>query len=89
VDIDPRLFTPPNNACTLQEMHRFLHAAVEHVEQTFATLREEDLDAPDAFGEFDTVLRRILYGLVHVQHHVGKLTAWLAVAGRPTDPWTA
>ncbi len=49
----------------------------------------EHLAAPDTYApqQFGTVINRLLYGLRHGQHHVGKLTGYLFSNGIDYDPW--
>ena len=51
------------------------------------TISMSELAQPDQFGQFRTVLHRLLYGLRHGQHHVGKLTGWLYSLGIDFDHW--
>jgi hypothetical protein len=49
----------------------------------------DQLNAADDYDETDfrTVTHRLMYGLRHVQHHVGKLTAYLNLEGIPLNHW--
>ena len=89
VDIDPRLLTPPNNTCTLVEVRGYaaeMHATIDEV---FDAMTFEELVGPDQYdeGEFRCVMHRLMYGLRHVQHHVGKLAAYLDAEGLDVDHW--
>jgi hypothetical protein len=88
-DIDPRLFTPPNNTCERAEALNYLAQTESSVDEVFGALTCTELDAADAYDETDfrSVYHRLLYGLRHAQHHVGKLTAYLNLEGIRLDHW--
>lgn len=91
VNIDPRLFRDPGTTRGRDELLLLLEIARGHVAQRLADMTDADLEQEDGFGEesseFDRVLRRILYGLRHGQHHVGKLAGRLAASGVSVDVW--
>jgi hypothetical protein len=89
VDIDPRLFTPPNNTCARAEALRYAERTRAYIDEVFDRLTLDELDAADAYDEthFRTVYHRLMYGLRHVQHHVGKLTAYLNMEGIQLNHW--
>jgi hypothetical protein len=86
-DIDPRLFTPPNNTCSREEALTFIEQTREHVDAVFGTMRAADLEAADGYGRFRNVLHRLLYSLRHTQHHVGMLHAALRAQGCEPGDW--
>jgi hypothetical protein len=93
VDIDPRLFRDPGKALGKDELLDLLSASRGHVAQRLADMTDVDLAEEDHYGEgaevreFDVVLQRILYGLRHGQHHVGKLACRLWANGVDLDVW--
>ena len=87
LDIDPRLFTPPNATCTREQAQSFIVHTKTHFESVFETISMPELAQHDEFGHFRTVLHRLLYGLRHGQHHIGKLTGWLYSIGIDFDHW--
>lgn len=78
-DIDPRLFTPPNNSCTRAEMLAFTKQTHLVVDEAFGSMTLDELRGPDGYDEteFDSVIHRLLYGLRHGQYHIGRLAAYL------------
>jgi len=88
-DIDPRLFTPPNNTCTLAEARSFAARTRVHMDEVFDTMTLDELAGRDDYNEqrFRCVFHRLMYGLRHVQHHVGKLAACLDAEGVTVDHW--
>jgi hypothetical protein len=88
-DIDPRLFTPIGVTVGKDEMRSFGRQTREHIETVSQRLSVAELAVVDEFepGESTTALHRILYGLRHTQHHVGKLTQSLASAGVVVENW--
>ncbi|MBN1875612.1 MAG: DinB family protein [Anaerolineae bacterium] len=78
-DIDPRLFTPPNNTCERAEVLGYAVRTQDYVDEVFESLTLEELSGADHYEEskFRSVYHRLMYGLRHGQHHVGKLTAYL------------
>ena len=89
VDVDPRLFTPTNNTCTLGEVRGYAAQTRTYIDEVFNAMTIEELVGPDHYdeGEFRCVFHRLMYGLRHVQHHVGKLAAYLDAEGLDVDPW--
>jgi hypothetical protein len=88
-DIDPRLFTPPNNVCTREKALQYVARTRAYIDETFdvlspAMLSEISLGWGD---EFRTVYHRLMYGLRHSQHHIGRLTVYLDLEGIEVDTW--
>lgn len=88
-DIDPRLFTPPNNTCSRAEALDYAAQTRAYIDAVFGGLTLDELQAADAYDETDfrSVYHRLMYGLRHVQHHVGKLTAYLNLEGIQLNHW--
>jgi hypothetical protein len=88
-DIDPRLFTPPNNTCERGEALQYAAQTRAYVDEVFDILTLDALSGVDDFDEssFRTVYHRLMYGLRHGQHHIGKLTAYLNLEGIRLDHW--
>ena len=89
VDVDPRLFTPPNNTCTLDEVRGYAAETRAYIDAVFDGMTPQELMGPDSYDEqkFRSVFHRLMYGLRHVQHHVGKLAAYLDAEGLDVDHW--
>jgi len=93
VDIDPRLFGDPGRLMCKHELLDLLCAARVHVAQRLDEMVDADLTEEDGYGEgtdvrkFDVVLHRILYGLRHGQHHVGKLAGRLWAKNVSSGEW--
>ena len=89
VDIDPRLFTPPNNTCERAEALQYTAQTMAYVDEVFDALTIEELNGTDHYDETDfrTVYQRLMYGLRHGQHHIGKLTAYLNLEGVQLEHW--
>lgn len=87
--IDPRLFTPPNNTCERVEALQYAAQTKAYIDQVFEGLTLAELEGPDEYdeSEFRSVYHRLMYGLRHGQHHVGKLTAHLNLEGIQLDHW--
>ena len=60
-----------------------------YVDEVFDVLTIDELNGPDDYDEstFRTVYHRLMYGLRHGQHHIGKLTAYLNLEGVQLDHW--
>ena len=88
-DIDPRLFTPPNNVCERAEALKYAALTGAYMDEVFDALTLDALAAADGYDEtsFRSVYHRLMYGLRHVQHHVGKLTAYLNLGGVQLSHW--
>jgi hypothetical protein len=88
-DIDPRLFTPPNNTCERAEALQYAAQTRAYIDEVFDALTLDALNETDHFedGEFRTVYHRLMYGLRHGQHHIGKLTAYLNLEGVQLNHW--
>lgn len=88
-DIDPRLFTPPNNICDRNQALRYAAQTRTYVDQVFEALTLDELNGADHYDEtgFRSVYHRLMYGLRHGQHHVGKLSAYLNMEGVQLDHW--
>ena len=89
VDIDPRLFTPPNNTCVRADALQYAGQTRAYIDEVFDALTLDELGETDHYDEsdFQSVYHRLLYGLRHVQHHVGKLTAYLNLEGIQLHHW--
>ena len=94
VDIDPRLFGNPGTALGKSELLDLLSVARSHVAKRLGEMTDLHLSERDvSYGEgadvreFDVVLHRILYGLRHGQHHVGKLACRLWANGVTLGVW--
>jgi hypothetical protein len=89
VDVDPRLFTPPNNTCDRAQALGFAAQTAAYIDEVFAGLSLDALREADRYDESDfrSVYHRLMYGLRHVQHHAGKLTAYLNLAGIQLEHW--
>jgi hypothetical protein len=89
VDIDPRLFTPPNNTCAQAEALQYAAQTAAYINEVFDGLTLDVLREKDGYDESDfrSVYHRLMYGLRHVQHHVGKLTAYLNLEGIQLHHW--
>ena len=88
-DIDPRLFTPPNNTCARTEVLEYAAQTESYIDEIFDALTLDELGGTDHYDETDfrSVYHRLMYGLRHVQHHVGKLTAYLNLEGVQLNHW--
>ena len=88
-DIDPRLWVPPNNTCTREEVRSFSARTREYIDEVFDRMTLEELAGPDDYNEsrFRCVFHRLMYGLRHVQHHIGKLAGYLDAEGLDVDHW--
>lgn len=88
-DIDPRLFAPPNNGCEQAEALGYAAQTAAYIDQVFDGMTSDVLNVGDSYDESDfrSVYHRLMYGLRHVQHHVGKLTAYLNLNGIQLDHW--
>ena len=89
VDIDPRLFTPPNNTCERGQALQYTAQTMAYVDEVFDALTIDELNGPDDYDEsnFRTVYHRLMYGLRHGQHHLGKLTVYLNLEGIQLSHW--
>ena len=89
VDVDPRLFTPPNNTCEHAEALRYAAQTAAYIDEVFENMTLDELRGEDAYDESDfrSVYHRLMYGLRHVQHHGGKLTAYLNLEGIQLNHW--
>jgi hypothetical protein len=89
VDIDPRLFTPPNNTCGRAEALQYAAQTMAYIDEVFAELTLDELNGADNYDEssFRSVYHRLMYGLRHAQHHIGKLTAYLNLEEIQLDHW--
>jgi hypothetical protein len=89
VDVDPRLFTPPNNTCERAEALGYAKQTAAYIDEVFDVLTLDLLNAGDCYDESDfrSVYHRLMYGLRHVQHHAGKLTAFLNLQGIQLHHW--
>ena len=88
-DIDPRLFTPPNNTCARAEALAYAAQTGAYVDEVFDAMTLDVLSGPDNYDEsaFRSVYHRLMYGLRHGQHHIGKLTAYLNLEGIELEHW--
>jgi hypothetical protein len=88
-DIDPQLYTPPNNACERAEALQYVAQTKAYIDEVLKVATLGALNETDLFedGEFRTVYHRLLYGLRHGQHHIGKLTAYLNLEGVRLHHW--
>jgi len=88
-DIDPRLFTLPNNTCEREEAIQYAAQTMVYIDQVFEAMTFDELNGPDEYdeSEFRNVYHRLMYGLRHGQHHVGKLTAYLNLEGIQLNHW--
>ena len=88
-DIDPRLFTPPNNTCERAEALQYAAQTGAYVDEVFDVLTPDELSGTDNFDEsnFRSVYHRLMYGLRHGQHHIDKLTAYLNLEGIQLNHW--
>jgi hypothetical protein len=88
-DIDPRLFTPPNNTCERGEALQYVAQTQTYIDQVFDALTLDELSGTDSYDEsgFRSVCHRYMYGLRHGQHHIGKLTAYLNLEGIQLNHW--
>jgi hypothetical protein len=89
VDIDPWQVIPPNNTCDRAEALQYAAQTRAYIDEVFDALTLDELDAADSYDETDfrSVFHRLMYGLRHVQHHVGKLTAFLNLEGIQLNHW--
>jgi len=89
VDIDPRLFTPPNNTCERGEAIQYAERTRVYVDEVFETMTLDELNGPDQYDEsnFRSVYHRLMYSLRHSQHHAAKLTAYLNLEGIQLSHW--
>jgi hypothetical protein len=88
-DIDPRLFTVPNNRCERAEALQYAAQTRAYIDEAFDELTIDELNGTDHYDEtnFRSVYHRLMYGLRHGQHHVGKLTAYLNLEGVQLNHW--
>ena len=88
-DIDPRLFTPPNNTCERAEALQYAAQTKAYIDEVFDVLTLDALNDTDDYDEsnFRSVYHRLMYGLRHGQHHIGKLTAYLNLEGIQLNHW--
>ena len=88
-DIDPRLFTALNNTCEQAEALGYAAQTAAYIDTVFDAMTFDVLCASDHYDETDfrSVYHRLMYGLRHVQHHVGKLTAYLNLQGIQLHHW--
>jgi hypothetical protein len=89
VDIDPWVIRPAKDSCSRAEAVRYAAQTGAYIDEVFEAMTLDELDAADAYDEtgFRSVYHRLMYGLRHVQHHVGKLTAYLNLEGVQLSHW--
>jgi hypothetical protein len=87
--LDPSLLVPPSHTLSRDTILSYIAQTHDHLNRLFNELTPEQLVAPDTYApkQFGTVINRLLYGLRHGQHHVGKLTGYLFSHGIDYDPW--
>lgn len=87
--LDPTLVNKPNLSLSRETILSYIRLAREHIEKLFSELTPELLSAKDTYApdRFASVFHRLVYGLRHGQHHVGKLTGYLFCNGIDYDPW--
>jgi hypothetical protein len=83
--IDPTFFNLPINSCERTEALGFVEVTRRYCDEVFAGMTDEALAGPDYYDEqdFRSVFHRLMCGLRHGQHRVGKLAAYLD----ETDTW--
>jgi hypothetical protein len=88
-DIDPRLFTPPNNTCERVEALAYAAQTRAYVDEIFDSLTLEELSGADHYDEsnFRNVYHRLMYGLHHGQYHIGRLAVYLDQEGLQSSYW--
>jgi hypothetical protein len=89
VDIDPWVVRPANQTCERAEALNYAAQIRAYIEDVFGAMTVDELQAADGYDEtdFGIVYQRLMYGLRHVQHHVGKLTAYLNLEGIELQHW--
>ena len=87
--LDPTLVNRPHLSLSRETILSYIRQAREHIEKLFSELTPEILSAKDTYApdRFASVFNRLVYGLRHGQHHVGKLTGYLFCNGIDYDPW--
>jgi hypothetical protein len=88
-DIDPWVIKPPRDTCQRAEALRYAAQTGTYIDEVFGALTLDELNGSDSYDESDfrSVFHRLMYGLRHVQHHVGKLTAFLNLEGVQLNHW--
>lgn len=87
--LDPSLLVQPSHTLSRETILSYIEQTQDYLDRLFKELTPEQLVAPDTYApqQFGTVINRLLYGLRHGQHHVGKLTGYLFSHGIDYDPW--
>ncbi|MBN2003620.1 MAG: DinB family protein [Anaerolineae bacterium] len=88
-DIDPRLFTPPNNMCERAAALEYAAQTQARIDEVFDAMTLDELSGPDHYDESDfrNVYQRLMYGLFHGQYHIGRLSAYLDQEGIEGSYW--
>ena len=89
VDIDPWAIRPSRDTCDREQALRYAAQTRAYIDKVFDALTLDELHRPDNYDETDfrSVYHRLMYGLRHGQHHVGKLTAYLNLEGIELHHW--
>lgn len=89
VDIDPTFENKATGTIPRNDILAYIQQTREHIDSLFAELTIDKLGSSDNYSptRFRSVYHRLIYGLRHGQHHVGKLTGYLFCNGVDYDPW--
>ena len=89
-DIDPWVIKPSRDTCERAEALEYAAQTGAYIDEVFGALTLDELSGTDNYDEtdFQSVYQRLMYGLRHVQHHIGKLTAYLNLEGVQLNHWT-
>jgi hypothetical protein len=85
----PWVIRPAKDSCSRAEALQYAAQTRAYIDEVFDAMTLGELEAADTYDETDfrSVCHRLMYGLRHVQHHVGKLTAYVNLEGIQLHHW--
>ena len=83
------MIRPSRDTCARAEALEYAAQTGSYIDEVFGALTLDELSGTDNYDETDfrSVYQRLMYGLRHVQHHVGKLTAYLNMERIQLNQW--
>lgn len=87
--LDPTLVNKPHITLSRETILSYIGQTRDHIEKFFTEITPDQLAFKDTYApdRYQSVFHRLVYGLRHGQHHVGKLTGYLFCNGIDYDPW--
>ncbi len=88
IDVYPMFDRRPSQELDKDTLNTILASMRKQIRDEFEQLDDKKLCEADDFENLGTIIKRLLNGIRHAQHHIGKLTGYLYLSKIDFQNWS-